>query len=254
MYDPWTERLSEYLDGQLARDESRRLEEHLQTCDVCQVTLAELRNVVACARAAADSEPARDLWPAIADAIARPTSRPASDSDGVLPLHRGAPLPVPAGRRFSFSAPQLAAAAMMLLSLGAGAVWLLGGAPHGGDGTSLAAEQPVSGTILLAAHQPDAAEADEHRRLAALQIPTTSLDADVAALERSLEEVRDQLDPATIEVIERSLEAIDEALESARLALAADPGNPYLHRQFDGAMQKKLDVLRRANQPRRAAT
>jgi hypothetical protein len=254
MNDPWMERLSDYLDGQLAHDESRRLEEHLQTCDVCRATLAELRDVVACAHAAVDREPARDLWPAIATAIAGPASRPASEPDGVLPLRRPASLPGPARRRFSFSAPQLAAAALVLLSLGAGAVWLLGDPRHGVDGMVRVAEQPISGTILLAAHQPDAAEADQHRRLDALQIPTTSLDADVAALERSLEEMRDQLDPATIEVIERSLEAIDEALESARTALAADPGNPYLHRQFDGAMQKKLDVLRRANQPRRAAT
>jgi hypothetical protein len=253
MHDPWLERLSDYLDGQLAAGDARRLEEHLQTCDVCRMSLAELRDVVACAHAAQDAEPTRDLWAGIASAIAAPAGSTANH-EGVLPLRRSPRLPTAAQpRRFSFSAPQLAAAAMLLLSLGGAAVWLLGGAEYGGSDALRAAEQPMAGTILLAAHQPDVAEADEHSRLAALQLPTTAHDADVAALERTLEEVRDQLDPATIEVIERSLEAIDHALESARAALAADPGNPYLHRQLDGAMQTKLAVLRRASEPRRAA-
>jgi anti-sigma factor RsiW len=255
MHDPWLERLSDYLDDQLAGDDARRLEEHLQTCDVCRVTLAELRDVVACAHAAQDTEPARDLWAGISTTISAPAASPAADIEGVLPLRRSPQLPTAAQpRRFSFSAPQLAAAAMLLLSLGGAAVWLLGGAGYGGSNPLRTAEQPVAGTILLAAHQPDAAEADEHSRLAALQLPTTEHDTEVAALERTLEEVRDQLDPATVEVIERSLEAIDHALESARAALAEDPRNPYLHRQLDGAMQKKLAVLRRASEPRRAAT
>jgi hypothetical protein len=255
MHDPWLERLSDHLDGQLSGDDARRLEEHLQTCDVCRATLTELRDVVACAHAAPDSEPTRDLWAGIATAIAGPDGSPAGHAEGVLPLRRGPRLPTAAQpRRFSFSAPQLAAAAMLLLSLGGAAVWLLAGAGYRGSDALRAAEQPIAGTILLAAHQPDLAEADEHSRLAALQLPTTAHDDEVAALERTLEEVRDQLDPATVEVIERSLEAIDHALESARAALAADPGNPFLHRQLDGAMQKKLAVLRRASEPRRAAT
>jgi anti-sigma factor RsiW len=254
MHDPWLERLSDYLDGQLAGDDAWRLEEHLQTCDVCRATLAELRDVVACAHAAQDKAPARDLWDGIASAIAAPGDSPAGQAEGVLPLRRSTRQPTAAQpRRFSFSAPQLAAAAMLLLSLGGAAAWLLAGAGYGSEALR-AAEQPIAGTILLAAHQPDLAEADEHGRLAALQLPTTAHDAEVAALERTLEEVRDQLDPATIEVIERSLEAIDHALESARAALVADPGNPFLHRQLDGAMQKKLAVLRRASEPRRAAT
>jgi hypothetical protein len=69
---------------------------------------------------------------------------------------------------------------------------------------------------------------------------------DVAALEQALEQNSAQLDPVTIDVIQRSLEAINDAIDDARAALEADPGNPYLHRQLDNTMRKKIDVLRRA--------
>jgi anti-sigma factor RsiW len=70
MHDPWMDRLSEYLDGDLAPEEARALEEHLVGCDACTATMAELRAVVARVNELADTEPAHDLWAGIAAAIA----------------------------------------------------------------------------------------------------------------------------------------------------------------------------------------
>ena len=78
--------------------------------------------------------------------------------------------------------------------------------------------------------------------------------SDVAELEQALQQQRGQLDPQTVEVVERSLESIDQAIDDARTALSADPGNPYLHRQLDNNMQKKLDILRRATRVNRAGS
>ena len=65
MNDQWTNRLSEYIDGELDNEERVALEAHLATCGACYATLAELRQVVARAQALADAEPETDLWPEI---------------------------------------------------------------------------------------------------------------------------------------------------------------------------------------------
>jgi predicted anti-sigma-YlaC factor YlaD len=47
MKHPWSDRLSEYLDGALSAQETRALEEHLSECATCRQELSELRRVVA---------------------------------------------------------------------------------------------------------------------------------------------------------------------------------------------------------------
>src|SRR2546428_6438066 len=79
MTDQWTDRLSEYLDGELTSPERTAFEAHLASCDACRTTLDELRRVVTNARALDDRPPAADLWPAVAARIglsARSKTRP----------------------------------------------------------------------------------------------------------------------------------------------------------------------------------
>jgi len=72
MLDPWTDRLSEYLDDELAPAERAELDEHLRGCLVCRRVLGELRRVTLHAAALADSPPARPLWPEVAARIGHP--------------------------------------------------------------------------------------------------------------------------------------------------------------------------------------
>ena len=44
MKDQWTDRLSEYLDGELTGPERTTLEAHVASCDACRTTLDELRD------------------------------------------------------------------------------------------------------------------------------------------------------------------------------------------------------------------
>lgn len=237
MHDPMTEKLSAYFDDDLPAAERVELEAHLSTCDVCRATLDELRDVVVAAAVLRPTEPAVDLWPGIAERIGT-TAGPQLDRDRVA----GAIAP----RRFSLSLPQLAAAAVVLMTLSGGVVWLMGNSGAGTAGAG-AGDVATMGTIVHAAGGdvrngstrlvesavPDAAEQDAY-------------DSDIAELERALDENRGSLDPATVDVIERSIQSIDAAISDAREALASDPGNPHLHRQLDSTMRKKLDVLRRA--------
>ena len=57
MSDQWTDRLSEYLDGELAPSVRAELEQHLLQCAECEATLADIRRVVGRAGSLADRDP-----------------------------------------------------------------------------------------------------------------------------------------------------------------------------------------------------
>ena len=242
MHDPWIEKVSDSLDGLLSDDEQNILDEHLAGCAECRAIADDLRAVVAAAHTVPPIEPARDLWPDIAARLDAPArTAPPRDAAQIASL---SPITVRAARkrarRLSFSAPQLAAAAVMLMMLSGATVWLLSG--------RATVQATASGTII----QSSGAAPGSARMVAAATRPAAGYDDDVAVLEAALEASRSSLDPATVEIIERSLESIDRAIEDARTALEADPGNPYLHRQLDNTMRKKIDVLQRATGARRA--
>jgi anti-sigma factor RsiW len=213
MTDRWMERLSEYLDGELPAAERVALEEHLKTCPDCPAILADLRRVVARAAVMDVPMPPRDLWPGIARRIG---ATPAG-------VRRTA-------RRWSFSLPQLAAAAIALMTMSGSAVWLArssGSAP----------------TIPIATEaSPVTTPAAIHASRSAAQ----SYAAAVADLERVVAGGRGQLDSTTVRVIEENLAVIDRAIAQAQRALNADPANLYLNTHLAETMRRKLDLLRQA--------
>src|SRR2546426_554958 len=119
MTDQWTDRLSEYLDGELAAAERSALEAHLAGCAACASTLDELRRVVARARALDDRPPTTDLWQPIAEQIGI-----TSEAHRVASLEQQR-----ARRRVSFTVPQLTAAAIALMVLSGSTAWLWLGQP-----------------------------------------------------------------------------------------------------------------------------
>src|SRR5262245_14403807 len=107
----WTDKLSDYLDGELPDDERYAVESHLTGCAQCAAVLADLKRVVARAQAAGRDvrPPHADLWAGIA---ARIDDRTASKIVAVEPR-----------RRVSFTLPQLAAAAAILIAISGGVAW-----------------------------------------------------------------------------------------------------------------------------------
>lgn len=213
MTDRWTDRLSEYLDGDLPPAERRALEAHLETCGPCRTTLHELRRVVARAQALDDGAPAVDLWPGIAEHI------------GVVSLAARR-----AQRRLAFTVPQLAAAAIVLALVSAGSAWLVA-ARHPTPLPSVVTQTPPTNSVMMTASVSpfDARTA-----------------ASVAALEETLASNRGRLDTATVRVIEKNLGIINRAIRDAQSALAADPGNAYLNLHLAHEMRRKLELLRQA--------
>jgi anti-sigma factor RsiW len=224
MSDAWTDRLSEYLDDELAPDERAALAAHLEQCAECSATLADLRRVVARARALESAGPASDLWPGIARRIGA-ASAP----------YRSAPREQV--RRISFSLPQLLAAGIALMVLSGGSVWLLQPTSARPGNAPIAAASPPS---ALPAGGAPGTPVSWQRRAA------PGYDAAVADLERVLAEGRGRLDTATVRVLEQNLRVIDQALEQARRAVAADSANAYLNSHLAETMRRKLDLLRQA--------
>jgi hypothetical protein len=223
MNHPWTDKLSDYIDGELDAHEQAATEQHLATCESCRETVAQLRRVVERASALEPRMPERDLWSGIAERI---------NAEGVRDVPRVIPMRTSwHGARFSLSAPQLVAAGMLIAVLSSVGVWfaLRGPMSSGGSATL---PQSIAGT--------------ESSGIDAL--PVSGYEPLIAELEQTLEGHRSRLDPATIDILEQNLAIIDVAIQESREALAADPASSYLHRHLDRQMQQKVDLLEQAAQ------
>jgi anti-sigma factor RsiW len=244
--DPWTARLSDYLDGDLNAADSATLVLHLVGCQTCATTLAELRLVVERAHRLENPAPATDLWPGISARLAE-----SGETSRVVALPRR---PAWRERRFSFSMPQALAAGFALMLLSAGAVWFVFnarpvGAPATGSVATIAAPSPGARgstgapTPATSVARPAASGASD-ATLAAYTDPR--YDASIAELQRTLAAGRGTLDSSTVRVLERNLALIDAAVEQARRAVAADPANAYLRSHLAATMRSKVDLLRKA--------
>ena len=211
MNDQWTNRLSEYIDGELDSTEQAALEAHLATCGRCYATLGELRQVVARAKSLADTPPATDLWTGIAREIRREHAPPRRDR-----LVR---------RRFSLTVGQLLAASIALVLLSAGGMWLA------------TRQQPVNTAVTR-----------PRPTITPVANWTSSTDGAIAGLQAELIQNEKRLDTATVRIVRKNLAVIDRAIAEARMALRSDPGNAYLNLHLANTMRRKVELLRRVNE------
>jgi hypothetical protein len=192
--DPWVDRLSEYVDGDVSASDAAAISAHVESCEVCRAAERDLRLVVA--RLAADSaaEPARtpDGWTRLEREVTLERALSSHSSGRPRPnARRGLP-------RFVFAA---AASAAFLVTL-AGGIWA---------GASLS-DSPTTHLPTWMRHRPPWAIIRDRARANGVsdQMPTTTLD--------SLRRAR----------IERALRVVDDALAAATRALADDPDNEIL--------------------------
>ena len=235
MTEHWTDRLSEYHDGELAPEEQAACQAHLSACQECRDVLGEIQSVVALAQHDADRLPSTDLWPGI---LGQLESRDSIHSADVASLDAVFSRRTTGStrRQFTFSLPQLALAASLLVAVSAGVSYVAAG-----RGTS---RPPVPQEVpIQAMAEPMMASSSE---LTPANFADEQFDRAVADLERILIDLRDELDPRTVVVIERNLAVIDEAIRQARAALDADPANTFLNSHLADARRRKLDLLRRA--------
>lgn len=211
--DHLNEQLSAYLDGELSAEEIAAADAHLAACAQCRADYEGLKRVLRRAGSLDDVPPETDLWSGIQSRIGS-----ASTTD-VIPLS--------SRRRVSFTLPQLAAAAIALMALSAGAV-RLATAP-----SATSHQLPAPNVTATAVTNPG-------------DITIASYDSAITGMQQLLRERRGSLDTATVRVVQQSLAVVDAAIKQARDALARDPGNMYLNGQLQRTLDRKLDVLRQA--------
>lgn len=233
--DSFTDRLSEYLDDELTDGERAAVDAHLSSCADCRQMLAELRDVVQRAASLTTRPPQTDLWSGIAARL-EPHRHAAVVSIDRFRARQGEP---DSRRRFSFTAAQLAAAAVLLVVTSAGLSWLIQMRTRNVTAPNQVASSSTTPVSTTSPGEPSAAI-----RLA--NFADVPYDAAVADLQRALKEGRGRLDPKTVDVLEKNLAIIDQAIDQARQALASDPANTYLNAYLADARRRKLDLLRDA--------
>jgi len=230
MHEEWTDKLSDFLDGELEAAEETAVATHLRECPECSAVLNDLKRVVARAQTLDARPPQRDLWPGVSARI-----------DRLAPA-----LSLSKGRRISFTLPQLAAAAALLIAVsGTLAVKLTEGTAGPAPVTQATAVPPTDST-QAPSDSPTVGPTGSVGNIERVSLADAQYDAAVADLEKALKNGRGRLDKATIEIVEHNLQIIDQAIAQARDALAADPANGYLSGHLVEARRRKLDLLRRA--------
>ena len=261
MHEEWTDKLSEYLDGELPDDERRAVDAHLRGCAECSAVLEDLKRVVARAQGVGTGvprPPAADLWDGIAARIesrrsadlSRQSAGSATAEGAKAEAERGtiAPFTPRVSRRVTFTLPQLAAAAVLIAAVSGGLVWVVNRAASDAARRELARNAPIaSAPATPAATQEMPADArSTEPQIATVAMSDPQYDAAVSDLEKALKQGRGKLDVSTIAIVEHNLQIIDQAIDQAREALAADPANSYLSSHLVEARRRKLDLLRRA--------
>ena len=234
MTDQFTDQLSQYLDGDLSPRAFAALEQHLNGCNECRVTLDELRLVKERAHSLVDPLAPDDLWAGIASRIG--TAGTTSD-DVTAPAAKLPPIVIklPRHRSFTWHMPQLVAAGFLVFALGAAALFFAfqQGVRRGAH--DQVAQGESLGTVGTAAASVQLASFD-----------AVKVDGEIADLRTALERGRGKLDPRTITVLEKNLTLIQQATTEAKRALAADPANQDLENYFAATVQRKLDLMKRA--------
>ena len=201
--DPWTDRLSEYVDDELAPAERLQLEQHLLDCARCREIVDELREVAADAKTLEDTPPATDLWPAISAALPRASSR---------------------GWRVTLSLPQALAASVLLMAVSGLAVWTFAERPGSTPARSPSALTPqrarprrsASPTSGTTARWPISRNCSSSGGRGWIRAPPRS--------------------------IERNLATIDRAITEAMAALQQEPADTYLAAHVAEQRRRKLSL------------
>ena len=206
---PSFEELSDFVDGGLTAASRRELETHLARCARCARDRDRLEALLDRSRALpAEVTPPGELWSAV--------------------QRRIVPSPSSGTRRVWL----LAAAALVLVAASSAVTALLVRRPQ----------------IVIVRREDSAAPMAADRLPVAARTVDANYQGVIRELDESLAQRRAQLSPETIAKVEASLRVVDEAIGEARRALASDPANRDLVDLLAASYERKLELLRQANE------
>ncbi|MDQ6830350.1 MAG: zf-HC2 domain-containing protein [Gemmatimonadota bacterium] len=244
-------RLPDYLERDLDEASRLQLEAHAAQCTRCSEMLSELGALAVQARALPMLAPSRDLWSGIEARIEAP----------VL----GLPSSVGAGaqrwRRSNVWMSAAAAAGLMIATSGITYALTARAVPK-----PVAVQPPARAvapapTLASAAHTTDTVivtrfvMGDESKTAGRAQLVNVGArhaeriyGREITALQNVIERRRADLDPRTLAIIDYNITVIEGAIGQTKAALAKDPASHFLLEQLNGALDKKVELLRTAAQ------
>jgi hypothetical protein len=209
---------------------------HVALCASCSAYAQFLERLPAeVAALPRELAPSRDLWDGVRAGIGRKR---------VVALD--------AGRKPARAmAPYWAAAAALLVGVGAGALWMktrpavsrqaAAVAPSATPGP--AAPLPSAAAPASAASAPAAADATAAAVPASYQTGAADFARATADLMAVLDERRGSMTPETRTIVEKNLAVIDTALRQIESALRKEPGNSDLVRMLGATRKRKIETL-----------
>lgn len=279
------ELLPDLLEGTLSPRDRQAAELHRADCDRCLALVADLDDLRAGAAALPTLRPSRDLWAGIAERIeapvvplvprAEPAAAPRGRAAWRTVAAAAALVALTAGITHQVTVRTMRPELVAEAPSSPGAALRVPGATVRPEGTPGDAQgnEPVLAAgrrdDVPAPVRPPVPKEPPQRRLAergTAPAPAGSLpraanampvsaaraatnavyDREVELLRGVLEQRRGALDPATITIVEQNLTLIDRAIAESREALRRDPASSLLSRQLDLALEKKIQLLRRA--------
>lgn len=193
--------LGDVVDGTIDLDRHAQIDAHCRGCADCRELLADLNDVRAAAAALDRLTPSPDVWRAIAAQIGPAAPKP----------------------RIGVGAPQLSAAAALVIMLGS-VVWISSGTYWRGRPGSAASD-----LVRNAATELQLAEQHYANAITALEQLTVNRDT--------------TLDPTVAAEIAQSLESIDRAIDDSRAALKSDPDSFVAQTSLLEALRMKVGLL-----------
>jgi hypothetical protein len=266
--EQFSDRLADYLEGDLPQAVRAAMESHADACASCAALLADITALRDGAAALPALQPSRDLWAGIAERI----------DARVLPLE------VPLARRSimhrAWMRPAVAAAALVLVT--AGITHVLTRVSYdptltvatatsrpavAGLDTPAVSQTPVpsakDGEITSTGSERPSEPSNGRRSVARAATPSQAVpainarnlikndaepvyDQEITKLRQIVRQRRSELDPRTVAVLEQSIAVIDSAIAQSRAALAKDPASGFLATQLNHSLEKKVELLRTA--------
>lgn len=262
----------DYFEGDLDAATRASVDVHAGSCARCQGLVRDIAGIRNQASALPDLAPSKDLWQGIEARI-----QPAVVSIGARrEAHSGIP------RRMLFAAAAALVVVTSSVtyvatsrSIGKGprpvrvvenprAVPVSGATDETSSGSAAAATENAAPVVeaenetprvesapgrstpkqVRVIREPAAATALVSRTTAPMSASEIALAGEIGQLQDLLKQKRNQLDPATVQVVEDNLYLIDVAVKQARAALARDPASGFLTGRLDNALQKKVELLR----------
>ena len=269
--DEFTNRLSDYLDGDVDASTRIAIEAHAAACDECGALVADLRTLQVDASKLPELSPTRDLWAGIAARIETPVvelKNGGTGSGGTVEGWNGR-----TQRRTNRLWIGLAAAGLIAVtatitheltkrSIAIASSREMVSAQPKPDTTRRAtlatqvanvdtvppfrrsAVPPSSSTVLPSSARPTTRLASS--KASAKPSVEQTYEAEISRLRAVLNYRRPQLDSSTVAVVEHNLRVIDDAIAQCKQALRKDPASRFLMESLNDALDTKVQLLRTA--------